>query len=129
MTARKKLLIGLSAALTAGLALLIFAVTFGAPQFVQEAKRVRTVVQLDTLRAATTNYFKAYGQWPVTMKDLSFNRSNISFVSPAAPWNDGWGRPFNYAIPSNGSGAIVSLGRDGLPGGSEFDADLKVPLP
>ena len=95
----------------------------------ERSSKARTSVQLDTLKAATTDYFKAYGQWPVKMKDLSFNRSNIYFVSPSAPWSDGWGRQFIYTAPTNGTGSIVSFGRDGLPGGAEFDADLKVSLP
>ncbi len=129
MALRKKIVIGLSAALVAVFVLVVYLMVSGAGGIRQQSKKARTMVQLDALKEATTAYFGVYGQWPVTMKDLSFNRSNVVFVSPAAPWNDGWGRSFNYAFPSNGNGAIVSLGRDGLPGGSEFDADLKVSFP
>jgi type II secretory pathway pseudopilin PulG len=129
MALRKKIVIGLSAALTAVLVLSVYLMVSGAGGIRQQSKKARTIVQLDALKEATTAYFGVYGQWPGTMKDLSFNRSNVVFVSPAAPWNDGWGRPFNYGFPSNGTGAIVSLGRDGRPGGSEFDADLKVSFP
>lgn len=128
MVLRKKIVIGLSAALTAVLVLLVYLMVSGAAGIRQHSRKARTSVQLDVLKAATTDYFKAYGQWPATMRDLSFNRSNIYFVSPSAPWSDGWGRPFNYIAPTNGTGSIASFGRDGLPGGAEFDADLKVSL-
>lgn len=129
MTLRKKVFIGLSAVLAALFVLMAYAMVYGGAEFRQHSSKARTVVQLDALKAAATNYFRVFGQWPATMNELSFNRSNIAFVSPAAPWNDGWGRPFNYAAPTNGTGTIASLGRDGLLGGSEFDADLKVSLP
>lgn len=129
MTLRKKIFVGLSALLAALLVLMAYAMVHGCTDFRQNSNKARTIVQLDALSEATSAYFGVYGQWPVTMQDLSFNRSNVVFVSPAAPWKDGWGRPFSYTAPTNGTGSIVSFGRDGLPGGSEFDADLKVSLP
>lgn len=129
MTLRKKVFMGLGALLAALLVLTAYAMVHGCTDFRQHSSKARTGVQLDALKAATTDYFKAYGQWPVTMNELAFNRSNIPFVSPPAPWKDGWGRPFSYTAPTNGTGNIASFGRDGLPGGAEFDADLKVSLP
>lgn len=39
--------------------------------------------------------------------------------------NDPWGRPYEYVSPGEGGPYdIISLGRDGAEGGTEFDADI-----
>jgi type II secretory pathway pseudopilin PulG len=111
--------------------LVVTMVMSGASHFRQQGKRARTQAQLNVIYSATTNFVGIFGRWPVDMKALSFNPSNIIFVSPVAPWSDGWGRPFIYTPPggTNGAGVILSLGRDGMPGGVGYDADLQVKLP
>lgn len=39
--------------------------------------------------------------------------------------NDGWGRPLIYEVSSDGIISIISLGRDGKPGGTKEDADIR----
>jgi hypothetical protein len=39
--------------------------------------------------------------------------------------NDGWGRPLHYAVSADGVISLTSLGRDGLPGGTKADADIR----
>jgi general secretion pathway protein G len=59
----------------------------------------------------------------------------VAPASGAAKWNgpylkkavplDPWGHPFQYRAPgTKGEFEIVSLGRDGQPGGSGEDADI-----
>lgn len=42
------------------------------------------------------------------------------------PMTDGWGRPLRYWTTATNGFEIVSLGRDGVPGGSGLDADMRI---
>jgi len=42
------------------------------------------------------------------------------------PITDGWGRPLRYWTTATNGFEIVSLGRDGVPGGSGLDADMRI---
>ncbi len=93
------------------------------------ARCADTTQHLEVLRSSVKEYLSLHGNWPAALIDLSLQTSNASSVRGVVSLSDGWGRPFHYWAPTNGAGTIVSLGRDGLPGGSEFDADLKVSFP
>lgn len=46
------------------------------------------------------------------------------YLSKGVP-NDPWGNPYQYKIPgSGGEFDLISLGKDGKPGGSNEDADI-----
>jgi general secretion pathway protein G len=87
-----------------------------------------TLATMRNIVAASVIYESYYGEWPTTLRDLDHNRSNIVFIT----WGqtgakDGWERPieFHPYTPSRGYGRVVSLGRDGRPGGEGLDADLE----
>lgn len=110
---------------------IVFMVFDGASVARRQLAVARTQAQVAVLRSATTNYFGVFGRWPATMTDLVVNSSNIVFISPAPPWNDGWGRLIAYTPPSATSptGYVLSFGADGLPGGLDANVDIQVEIP
>ena len=75
---------------------------------------------------ASANYFNFYMNWPRSLDDL-FSNTNV-FVAPDMPRTDVWGRAIQYQPfdPKLGFGVVRSLGRDGMPGGTNADADIEV---
>ena len=97
------------------------------------ALTARTSIHLQSVAAASSAYFGIYSRWPGSLQDLdsasTLNPSKIAFLPPTdSILTDAWGHaliyePFNS---TNGSGRVLSLGRDGLPGGTGYDADFSV---
>lgn len=123
-----RVLLLVSGVLVVACLLLVFS---NAPEFRQQLARNRTVAQLTALHGGASDYLKVFGRWPPTVQELSINASNIVFVSPITPWKDGWGRPILYTPPSgtNRPGSFLSLGRDGILGGTAHDTDIEIKLP
>lgn len=49
----------------------------------------------------------------------------IEFAKLAADAVDGWGQPFEFRVPGEDAPySVVSLGRDGVEGGTDHDEDL-----
>ncbi len=91
--------------------------------------------QLESFSRALDAYRLDVGSYPDSALGLQALR-----VAPAgaAKWNgpymqkdipnDPWGHPYQYRKPgARGEYDILSLGRDGAPGGSGEDADIIVP--
>jgi hypothetical protein len=63
------------------------------------------------------------------------NRLPLSLAEiPAMPGydnsiKDAWGWPLRYQINDNGTITLISLGRDGMPGGVGEDADVVLSFP
>ncbi len=96
-----------------------------------------TVAQTDmrTISAALKMYRLDNGDYPTSEQGLGALAARPS--SAPVPVNyspsgyleqvpvDPWGRPYGYSSPVGGGGfEIVSLGKDGKPGGEGVDADL-----
>jgi general secretion pathway protein G len=118
----------LSLAAVAGLVLLLMVAA--ALQVDRANTRQRTVltgVYVEIFQQASRNYFQMLGSWPKSIHALVENPSNIFFVSASIKTNDPWGRPIIYEPfdPSRGYGRVLSLGRDGKPGGEGPDADIE----
>jgi general secretion pathway protein G len=90
------------------------------------------LAQIDALEKSVEQYRLDTGKFPTTEQGL-----NALFVRPAseprwqgpylkkAPPPDPWGNPYVYRIPgSNGDFDILSLGKDGAPGGEGEAADI-----
>ncbi|HEX2723299.1 MAG TPA: type II secretion system major pseudopilin GspG [Gemmatimonadaceae bacterium] len=111
-----------------------------APQIlgrVGEARVTTARAQVELLGVALENYRLDNGIYPTTAQGLEALRSRPSGSPEARNWRgpyirkpvpmDPWGRAYIYRSPGekerNGFD-LMSLGRDGKPGGTEEDADF-----
>lgn len=103
---------------------------------VSEAKDTAARSQMTALGAALDNYRLDNGLYPSTALGLKALRENPG-AAAAPSWRgpylrkevpaDPWGRPYVYSSPGvrNPNGFdLMTLGRDGKPGGAGEDADL-----
>ena len=94
-----------------------------------EVKAARA--QIDALQKALDQYRIDIGSYPITsqgLKALTQRSSDARWAGPyltkAAP-PDPWSRPYVYRSPGeHGEYDLLSLGRDGRPGGAGDDADV-----
>ena len=88
--------------------------------------------QIDSLEKALDQYRLDMRRYPSTEEGLD---ALVAKPVAASTWNgpylkkavppDPWGRPFVYRVPGEkGEFDLVSLGRDGKPGGAGEDADI-----
>lgn len=98
-----------------------------------EAKAAR--VQLDALEKALGAYRLDVGRYPSTTQGLKALNERPSeepkwsgpYLSKAVP-SDPWGRPYVFRSPGDAGHdfELMSLGKDGQPGGTGLDADISV---
>lgn len=91
-----------------------------------------TKAQIDALQKALDQYRIDTGHYPTTQQGLvalvakpgDEARWQGPYLAKAVP-SDPWGRPYQYRAPGeHGDYDLVSLGRDGAPGGDGDNADL-----
>lgn len=89
-------------------------------------------VQIDALEKALDQYRLDMRRYPsaeeglqaLVAKPASSTAWNGPYLKKAVP-SDPWGRPFVYRVPGEkGEFDLISLGRDGKPGGGGDDADI-----
>jgi general secretion pathway protein G len=111
-----------------------------APQIfgrVSEAKSVTAKTQIELLAAALDSYRLDNGGYPTTEQGLAALRDKPAAGAVPVNWRgpylrkdiplDPWGRAYVYTFPGtrNKTGFdLLSLGRDGKPGGEGEDADI-----
>ncbi|WP_373889404.1 type II secretion system major pseudopilin GspG [Massilia sp. TS11] len=113
----------------------LLAAYVGPKYFSQLGKSEVTVAkaQIEAFTKSLDTYRLDVGRYPSTEEGLS--ALLVAPPSAAGKWNgpylqkalppDPWGRPYIYRAPGQkGEYEIVSLGRDGQPGGSGEDADI-----
>ncbi|MCD7100015.1 type II secretion system major pseudopilin GspG [Stenotrophomonas sp. MMGLT7] len=86
--------------------------------------------QIQTLAGKIENYQLDTGRLPAKLDDLVTQPGGASgWLGPyakSAELNDPWGHPIEYRVPGEGQPfELVSLGKDGQPGGSSYDADIR----
>jgi general secretion pathway protein G len=112
----------------------LLAAYVGPKYFSQVGKSEQSVAraQIEAFSRALGAYRLDVGRFPTTEEGLSSlvtrpptaQRWNGPYLERAVP-NDPWGRPYQYRAPgTQGDYDIVSLGRDGQPGGDGDAADL-----
>jgi general secretion pathway protein G len=89
--------------------------------------------QIDGLRKALDTYRLDLGRYPTAEEGLvaltkrpaeGGDRWAGPYLSKPAPL-DPWGHPYQYTVPgTNGDYALLSLGKDGRPGGTGENADI-----
>ena len=89
--------------------------------------------QMHAFREALQRYREDVDRFPSTDEGLNALRTNldgnVQWHGPYLPADiplDPWGRPYvyRYSIEQGDTPEIVSLGRDGKPGGDGDDADI-----
>ena len=98
---------------------------------VGQSKQAAARAQIELLGAGLDQYRLDVGSYPdgnVGLEALQRNPNapnwNGPYLKKAVP-ADPWGRPFVYRVPGEkGEFDLVSLGRDGKPGGAGEDADI-----
>jgi general secretion pathway protein G len=102
-----------------------------------EARTTAARTQIELLGTALDSYRLDNGSYPTTEQGLQALRVKPSIPPIPANWRgpylrkdvplDPWGRPYIYRFPGErnpGGYDLISLGRDGKPGGSGEDADI-----
>jgi general secretion pathway protein G len=113
----------------------LLAAYVGPKYFSQLGKSEVTIAkaQIEAFEKSLDTYRLDVGRYPSTEEGLA--ALLVAPASGAAKWNgpylkkavppDPWGHPFQYRLPGpKGEFEILSLGRDGQPGGSGEDADI-----
>lgn len=113
----------------------LLAAYVGPKYFSQLGKSEVTIAkaQIEAFEKSLDTYRLDVGRYPSTEEGLAALLA--APASAGAKWNgpylkkgvppDPWGHPYQYKAPgSKGEFEIVSLGRDGQPGGSGEDADI-----
>lgn len=101
----------------------------------EQARVVRAKTDIATLSAALDLYNLDNFNYPSTEQGLEALVERPSGDPEPANWKssgylknlpkDPWGRPYEYLSPGEGGDYdIISLGRDGAEGGTEYDADI-----
>lgn len=86
--------------------------------------------QIQTLAGKVENFQLDTGKLPAKLDDLVTQPgSGGGWLGPyakPAELNDPWGHPIEYRVPGEGQPFdLISLGKDGRPGGSSYDADIR----
>lgn len=116
----------------------LLAAYVGPKYFSQLGKSEVTIAraQIDGLEKSLDTYRLDVGRYPTTEEGL--NALMVAPPTAGAKWNgpylkkavppDPWGHPYQYKSPGAKSEfEIISLGRDGQPGGSGDNADIVSP--
>src|SRR5205085_4242398 len=106
-----------------------------APRYFSQVGRSEVQVaraQIDSLEKALDQFRLDVRRYPsaeegldaLVAKPVGADSWQGPYLKKAVP-NDPWGRPYVYRVPgAKGDFEVISLGRDGKPGGSGEDADL-----
>jgi general secretion pathway protein G len=113
----------------------LLAAYVGPKYFAQLGKSEVTIAkaQIEAFEKSLDTFRLDVGRYPTTEEGL--NSLVTAPASAGAKWNgpylkkgvppDPWGHPYQYKAPGSKSEfEIISLGRDGQPGGSGEDADI-----
>lgn len=100
-----------------------------------KAKVVSAKTQIETLSMALDNFYLDMGFYPSEADGLDYlyvNKNNLYSEHWAGPYiskqipKDPWGNDYIYNVPgsNNCPYEILSLGKDGLRGGQNYDQDI-----
>jgi general secretion pathway protein G len=94
------------------------------------AKANLAKAQVQTLAEKVQQFQMDTGALPADLNALVAAPAGVAgWLGPYAKpgeMNDPWNHPFEYQVPGDGQPFdLISLGKDGKPGGSSVDADIK----
>jgi general secretion pathway protein G len=85
--------------------------------------------QIQTVAAQIEQYNSDVGEYPRSLEDLVKDPQINGWLGPYIKANqlkDPFNRPLHYTVPGeNSEFDLISYGKDGQPGGSSVDADVK----
>lgn len=85
--------------------------------------------QVQTLAEKVQQFEMDTGTLPGSLQELVSAPNAAGWLGPyakEAELKDPWNRPFEYRMPGDGRAFdLVSLGKDGKPGGESVDADIR----
>jgi general secretion pathway protein G len=86
--------------------------------------------QVQTIAGKVENFQLDTGRLPAKLEDLVVDPGNVGgWLGPyakATELADPWGHPLQYRTPGQAQPfELESLGKDGQPGGSSYDADIR----
>jgi general secretion pathway protein G len=102
------------------------------PKFFGQIGKSETKAQIDALQKSLDQYRLDVGRYPSTEQGLAVLVTKPAdepkwagpYLSKAVP-KDPWGNDYQYRAPGeHGEYDLLSLGKDGRPGGEGEDADL-----
>lgn len=119
------------------LAIIVLIASLATPRLMAgfgRAKSQAAQVQITNISAALQLYYLDVGQYPGASEGLGALVTAPSGMDGwAGPYleeamlNDPWGRPWIYAQPgTDREYDLLSLGRDGQPGGNNEDGDIEL---
>jgi general secretion pathway protein G len=86
-------------------------------------------IQIEKVAATIEQYNSDVGEYPRTLDDLVTDPQINGWLGPygnAKDLKDPFNKPLQYAVPGeSGDFDLISYGKDGQPGGSSVDADIK----
>lgn len=86
-------------------------------------------VQVQKVGASIEQYNADVGEYPRSLEDLTTDPQISGWLGPYGKQEDlkdPFNKPLQYTVPGeDGPFDLVSLGKDGQPGGSSVDADIK----
>ncbi|MSR63244.1 MAG: type II secretion system protein GspG [Planctomycetes bacterium] len=93
-----------------------------------KANLVKAKADIVTISGAVTEYaIDNGGKYPETIDQLiQPDQSGHAYIDQEKEPKDPWGNPYQYEPPTSGQSKfrVLSLGRDGAPGGDGDDADI-----
>ena len=108
----------------AGLATIVGVNLWGS---LQQADVTRAKAQISTFKTALTAYRLTFKKFPTSSEGLDAliqNEKGKIFLDATEIPLDPWGNPYAYTSEGGKSFKVVSYGADGVPGGSDDDADI-----
>ena len=108
----------------AGLATIVGVNLWGS---LQQADVTRAQAQISTFKTALTAYRLTFKKFPTTSAGLDAlvqNEKGKKFLDATEVPLDPWGNPYAYTSEDGKSFTVISYGADGVPGGSDDDADI-----
>ena len=110
------------------LGLLASAVVVNVSGYVSRSRKERARMDVASLKNAVELFYLQHYRYPTNEEGLAIlakrGPEHPSGIISELP-NDPWGRPYIYLCPGqHGAFDIMSLGRDGAPGGQGEDADI-----
>lgn len=111
-------------AIIAGLALIVGVNVLGA---MDDADVTNAQAQIKNFKTALVSYKISFKKFPTTeegLEELISNGKNKNFMDAREIPVDPWGNPYIYSSQGGRSYVITTYGADGVPGGSEYDADI-----
>lgn len=93
-----------------------------------KAKVITTKTQIKELENAVRFYYLDYGKYPNSLEELLHQTKGktAKYLDADSVPKDSWQNEFIYRSPGSGDNPfeIISLGADGMQGGTGYDADI-----